>query len=65
MGWCFIGLPLQLVTGSHYCASRFNVTPIFVDYSLLVILIEKEITEMNLDIDRIIRHIFLKYIGWD
>ena len=38
------------------------MTPIFADYSLLVILIEKEIIEMNLDIDRIIRYIFLNYI---
>ena len=38
------------------------MTPIFADYSLLVILTEKEITEMNLDIDPVIRYIFLNYI---
>ena len=35
------------------------MTPVFDDYSLMVILIEKEITEMNLDIGRVIRLIFL------
>ena len=30
------------------------MTPVIADYSLLEILIEKEITEMNLDIDRVI-----------
>ena len=32
--------------------------PLFVDFSLMVILIEKETTEMDLDIDRVIRYIF-------
>ena len=37
--------------------------PVFAKYSLMMILIEKEITEMNLDIDRVIELIFsLKYI---
>ena len=38
----------------------FNVTPVFADYSLLVILIEKEIREMILDINREIRYILVK-----
>ena len=32
------------------------MTPVFDDHSLLVILIEKKITEINLDIDRVIRY---------
>ena len=38
------GLSSILSNLQYYCASRFNVTP---DYSLMVILFEKEITEMN------------------
>ena len=30
------------------------MTPVFADYSLLVILIEEDITEMNLNIDRVL-----------
>ena len=30
------------------------MTPVFADYSLMVIGIEKEMTKMNLDIDRVI-----------
>ena len=46
------------------------MTPFFADYSLLVILIEKEITEMNLDMDRVASYIFFQlymifYLGWD
>ena len=38
------------------------MTPDFAVYSLMVISIEKEITEMNLDIDRVIRIFFsVKY----
>ena len=37
------------------------MTPVFCRL-LLVILIEKEITEMNLEIDRVIRYIFLNCI---
>ena len=38
------------------------MTPVFAVYSLIAISIEKEITEMNLDIDRVIRLFFsLKY----
>ena len=38
------------------------MTPVFAVHSLMVISIEKEITEMNLDIDRVIRLFFsLKY----
>ena len=51
--------PLHYV---NYCDSRLNVIPVFANCSLLVILIEKEIAEMNLDIDRVIRYIFLIYI---
>ena len=36
----------------------FIVTPVFADYSLSVILIEKEIRQMILDINREIRYIF-------
>ena len=32
------------------------------NFSLLVILIEKEITEMKLDIDHVMRYVFLNYI---
>ena len=46
----------------YYCDFRLNMTPVFADYSLLVILIQKEITEMNLDIDRIVIYIFLNYV---
>ena len=34
------------------------MTPFFAVYSLMVISIEKRITEMNLDIDRVIRLFF-------
>ena len=52
----------KLQTVWSYCASRLNVTPVFAVYSLMVISIEKEITEMNLDIDSVIRLFFsLKY----
>ena len=38
------------------------MTPFFAVYSLMVIYIEKEITEMNLDIDRVLSLFFsLKY----
>ena len=38
------------------------MTPVFAVYTLMVISIEKGITEMNLDIDRVIRLFFsLKY----
>ena len=38
------------------------MTPVFAVYSLMAISIEKEITEMNLDVDRGIRLFFsLKY----
>ena len=38
------------------------MTPVFAIYSLMVSLIEKKITEMNLDIDRVIILFFsLKY----
>ena len=43
----------------NYCASRHNMTPVFVVYSFMVISIEKEITEINLDIDSVIRLFFL------
>ena len=43
--------------------------PFFAVYSLMVILIEKKIKEMNLDIDRVIRifsHLSMSFnIGWD
>ena len=35
-------------------ASRLNVTPAFAVYSLMVISIEEESSEMNLDIDRVL-----------
>ena len=35
------------------------MTPYFADYSLMVILIEKQITEMNLDINHVMRFIYL------
>ena len=38
------------------------MTPVFAVYSLMVILIIKQITEMNLDIYRVIRNIFLGYV---
>ena len=48
------------------------MTPVFAVYSLMVISIDKEVTEMNLDIDRVIRLFFspkyicmIFYIGWD
>ena len=45
-----------------YCASRLYMTPVFAVYSLMVITIEKEISEMNLDIDRVFGLFFsLKY----
>ena len=45
-----------------YCASRLNLTPAFAVYSLMVILIETEISEMNLDIDHAFGLFFsLKY----
>ena len=34
------------------------MAPVYGNYSLMVIVIEKEITEMNLDIGRVIRFIF-------
>ena len=38
------------------------MSPVFAVYSLMAISIEKEITKMNLDIDRVIRLFFsLKY----
>ena len=37
-----------------YSASRFYVTSVLVDYSLMMILTEEEITEMNLDTDHVI-----------
>ena len=43
---------------SYYCASWLNVTPVFAVYSSMAISIEKEITEMNLDKDRVIRLFF-------
>ena len=40
----------------------FNVTPVFAVYSLMLISIEKGISEMHWDIDRVIRLFFsLKY----
>ena len=57
-------IPLRVVN-SKPGNTRITVLPgltwpmFFADYSLLVILIEKEITEMNLDIDCVIRYIFL------
>ena len=45
------------------------MTPVFAVYSLMAISIKKEITKMNLGIDRVIRLFFsLKYdllLGWD
>ena len=38
------------------------MTPVFANYSLMVILIEKVIKEMNLDIYRVIEFIFHIYI---
>ena len=37
------------------------MTPIFANHSLMVILIEKEITEMNFDIDCVIELLFPTY----
>ena len=44
------------------------MTPVFAIFSFMMILIEKEITEMNLDIDRVIDFFHLNmrfYICWD
>ena len=47
---------------AYNCVSRLNVTPVFFVFSLMTISIEKEITKMNLDVDRVIRLFFsLKY----
>ena len=43
---------------TNYCASRLNVSPVFAVYSLMVTSIEKDISEMNLDIDRVLGLIF-------
>ena len=42
----------------NYSFSRTLVTPVFANYSLMVILIEKLIREMNLDTYRVIELIF-------
>ena len=46
------------VTIEYYSVSRTLVTPVFANYSLMVILIEKLIREMNLDTYRVIEFIF-------
>ena len=48
----------------YYCASTLNVTPVFCRLVLNVLFsIKKEISEMNLDIDRVFGLFFsLKYI---
>ena len=42
-----------------YCVSRFYVAPVFSQLFFNGDLNRKEITEMNLDIDHVIRYIFL------
>ena len=37
------------------------VTPVFVNHSFMMILIEKEVTEMNLDIDCVVDFFSLEY----
>ena len=53
-----------------YCVSRSLVTPVFANFSSMVILIEKQIREMNLSVDRVIEFIFFHINmsfcnGWD
>ena len=47
---------------AYYCTSRINVTPVFYHLFLMIISIEKEISEINLDIDCVFGLFFsLKY----